>query len=376
MTNPTPHGQVPEALETPSPDQLRAIARVARNSSGGASDDCGPLAYVLHGWRAAVTALRTQQPAGWKAVPVNPTPEMWKAAKTVPDPNPPYPPHYGLVWDAMLAASPTPPAPAEQQASATEVALVGAYARLPDFDSGDEPIWEAVFKWKAANPGSDASKKAMAVEGAIIKSLRDFADRTHALRMQAAPKAAAGEPEKLMRDCLALLESFDYEDDEDSQSKAFFKAHINADWFFHVKRSIERQLEAKAAPQQEAQEPATVPYQKLTNEIDLILTDPNTVLSFGARRALHWMRTWVSVPLYTEPQPAPAPLSDDVVQDAAFDAVRKKLCALPRFSFLSDGYGVRRVPDKSGSWIAFDAAHALFDPVAVDAAIAAQGGKT
>lgn len=75
------------------------------------------------------------------------------------------------------------------------------------------------------------------------------------------------------------------------------------------------------------------------------------------------------------PQPAPAPLSDDVVQDAAFEAVRKKLCALPRFSFLSDGYGVRRVPDKSGSWIAFDAAHALFDPVAVDAAIAAQGEK-
>ena len=48
-------------------------------------------------------------PQGWKAVPVNPTPEMWKAAKTVPDPNPPYPPHYGLVWDAMLAATPTPP---------------------------------------------------------------------------------------------------------------------------------------------------------------------------------------------------------------------------------------------------------------------------
>ena len=75
------------------------------------------------------------------------------------------------------------------------------------------------------------------------------------------------------------------------------------------------------------------------------------------------------------PQPAPAPLSNDVVRDAAFEAVRKKLCALPRFSFLSDGYGVRRVPDKSGSWIAFDAAHALFDPVAVDAALAAQGGK-
>lgn len=75
------------------------------------------------------------------------------------------------------------------------------------------------------------------------------------------------------------------------------------------------------------------------------------------------------------PQPAPAPLSDDDVRDAAFEAVRKKLCALPRFSFLSDGFGVRRVPDKSGSWIAFDDAHELFDPVAVDAALAAQGGK-
>jgi hypothetical protein len=58
-------------------------------------------------------------PQGWKAVPVNPTPEMWKAAKTVPDPNPPYPPHYGLVWDAMLAASPTPPA--EQKACDTQL---------------------------------------------------------------------------------------------------------------------------------------------------------------------------------------------------------------------------------------------------------------
>lgn len=59
-------------------------------------------------------------PQGWKAVPVNPTPEMWKAAKSVPDPNPPYPPHYGLVWDAMLAASPT--SPAEQQAPSAAAA--------------------------------------------------------------------------------------------------------------------------------------------------------------------------------------------------------------------------------------------------------------
>lgn len=53
----------PEALLDPSPDQLRAIARTARNSSGSASDDCGPLAYVLHGWRAAAIAFRAQQAA-------------------------------------------------------------------------------------------------------------------------------------------------------------------------------------------------------------------------------------------------------------------------------------------------------------------------
>ena len=75
-------------------------------------------------------------PVGWKLVPVEPTPEMWKAAKSVPDPNPPYPPHYGLVWDAMLAASPTPPA--EQQA-APKAAPQPAPAPLSDDVS--QKVW-------------------------------------------------------------------------------------------------------------------------------------------------------------------------------------------------------------------------------------------
>jgi hypothetical protein len=328
--------------------------------------------------------------------------------------------------------------PAEQQASATEVALVGAYARLPDFDSGDEPIWEAVFKWKAANPGSDASKKAMAVEGAIIKSLRDFADRTHALRMeQAAPKAAQGEPfqhrvqpwllqcfgaeiaadtvernHRFLEEALELVQSTGCTQSE---------AHQLVDYAFgrpvgepvqevggvmvtlaalclasgldmHNAGEIElariwtkveairaKQAEKpkhsplpQAAPQQEAQEPAAyihVPHHTVEGQV-------RPVVSFEKYQQDYADGIYSTrIPLYTAPQPAPAPLSDDVVRDAAFDAVRKKLCALPRFSFLSDGYGVRRVPDKSGSWIAFDAAHALFDPVAVDAALAAQGGK-
>lgn len=60
---------------------------------------------------------------------------------------------------------------------------------------------------------------------------------------------------------------------------------------------------------------------------------------------------------------------------AAFEAVRKKLCTLPRYSFVLDDDGlVRRAPDRTGNWIEFDEAHALFDPVSVDAALAAQGG--
>lgn len=66
-------------------------------------------------------------------------------------------------------------------------------------------------------------------------------------------------------------------------------------------------------------------------------------------------------------QPAQA-RADSVLEDAAFEAVRKKLCALPRYSFVLDDDGlVRRVQDRSGNWIEFDDAHELFDPVAVDA---------
>ena len=67
--------------------------------------------------------------------------------------------------------------------------------------------------------------------------------------------------------------------------------------------------------------------------------------------------------------------ADSVLEDAAFEAVRKKLCALPRYSFVLDDDGVvRRVQDRTGNWIEFDEAHALLDPVAVDAA-RKQGGQ-
>ena len=48
-----------------------------------------------------------------------------------------------------------------------------------------------------------------------------------------------------LSECLRLLNSFEYEGDEDSQAKAFFKAHINEDWFFHVKNSLELAIAAQ-----------------------------------------------------------------------------------------------------------------------------------
>ncbi len=60
-------------------------------------------------------------------------------------------------------------------------------------------------------------------------------------------------------------------------------------------------------------------------------------------------------------------------RDAAFEAVRKAFCNLQRYSFWLDSRGnVRRCADRSGNWVEFEAAHTLFEPQAVDAALAAQ----
>ena len=114
-----------------------------------------------------------------------------------------------------------------------------------------------------------------------------------------------------------------------------------------------------------ATEPTEVPYQKLTNEIDLILSDPDTELSIGAKRALLWMRTWVSVPLYTAPQPAPAPLSDDT---ALLDGLaRLNWYVGPGDFYCDEAGGMNDYDDKNSSPEELRQA--------IRAAIAAQGGK-
>lgn len=67
-----------------------------------------------------------------------------------------------------------------------------------------------------------------------------------------------------------------------------------------------------------------------------------------------------------------APVAQNTKErDDAFEAVRRRLTKLRRYSFFLIDGNVRRVPDRSGRWIEFVSAHELFDPVEVDAAIAA-----
>lgn len=56
------------------------------------------------------------------------------------------------------------------------------YPPLPDFDSADEPIWNAIFNWETAAPGSEAQRKANTVESVIINQLRAYIDADRAAR--------------------------------------------------------------------------------------------------------------------------------------------------------------------------------------------------
>ena len=141
-------------------------------------------------------------------------------------------------------------------------------------------------------------------------AMRDFADRTHALRMeQAAPKAA---PVEL----------------SDAEIDAFLDSPGGIEWVIADKREryrlLVRAVLAKwAAPQQEAQEPAFVGvslrtaiakavYQQMRVKFKYRLCAWTALDADEQQRIVDSIRG-----LYTAPQPAPAPLSDDVVRDAA-----------------------------------------------------------
>ena len=326
MTNPTPHGQVPEALR---------LAHIFDNPLPPEWPDMVAARAVLAKWGTQPQAGAV--PQGWKAVPVNPTPEMWKAAKTVPDPNPPYPPHYGLVWDAMLVASPTPPA--EQQAQPDE-----CFPGEPKVAVPQGLISAACFAIRKKRDG-----------GKVLEQLRRYSvgDRSQPLApQQAAPKAApgvgnSGFDHKTAADLLnnktvsdeavrkfvatsrwahderaalsaTLLAMHGVLTSREAEIALLKKALLEAEaapkavpWEQnesayqrgYMDGMAKGRRDVDAAPQQEAQEPVATLH---CNDAGYVWARATEV---GKR-----MRFEQPLNLYTAPQPAPAPLSESIDQ--------------------------------------------------------------
>ena len=263
-------------------------------------------------------------PQGWKAVPVNPTPEMWKAAKSVPDPNPPYTPHYGLVWDAMLAASPTPPA--EQQAPKETLGGVNGWRDISTAPKDGSRFVAIGYNyglysecrhicvaqwfrgcWMEMSDWNEASELKHLTHWLPLPSPPDNAAELNDIDVsvspqQAASKAAPGEQDladveqEIADTCMNTPPGWR------CTRKAGHDGSCAAvpcpeDLEF-VASGMERIRKAEAAPQQEAQEPVAWlnPWRA-----DLVTTDYDAYGEHG-------------IPLYTAPNPAPAPLSDDVSQ--------------------------------------------------------------
>ena len=316
-------------------------------------------------------------PQRWKAVPVNPTPEMWKAAKTVPDPNPPYPPHYGLVWDAMLAASPTPPA--QQAAPKAAPGELSADSLRHQNKLLAETLGACIL-------ASGIVRKD--IDGFTGPELLHFGEDLRSM-LEVAPKQEVQEPTQEMVDAVMSLVDLEVSDPEDHRYDDGSKLAAQ------ICRAV-----LALAPRQEAQEPGEIPesiermatdrykvvpsHESMFHRWAVVAGSGTQQLYLGsevecqnmARKFAGAFLDGAFVTMQSTSPNSAAQLSDDVVKDAAFEAVRKKLCTLPRYSFVLDDDGlVRRAPDRTGNWIEFDEAHALFDPVSVEAALAAQGGK-
>ena len=152
-------------------------------------------------------------------------------------------------------------------------------------------------------------------------SMRDFADRTHALRMQAAPKAAPGD---------AIDEAMRERDDAEDFIDALLDevlGHERPEWSNLYGRAdalndVQERMtslhkpavdkawgqfqSAMAAPQQEAQEPALFVSAKQLAD----LADPSHATGGSYLPARKTRAGLFTQPLYAAPQPAPALLSE------------------------------------------------------------------
>ena len=91
-------------------------------------------------WAAAPIPQQPSVPEGWKLVPIEPTAEMCLAARQVPEPNKPYPPHFHLIWDAMLAAALTAAKQAQpERAPLSDAELEQEFCKITGLETGINP---------------------------------------------------------------------------------------------------------------------------------------------------------------------------------------------------------------------------------------------
>ena len=162
MTNPTPHGQVPEALRLAHifdnplppewPDMVAAAAELRRQHARIAELGSELEAVGAGGVQAlsAAQAIGDELRDTLVAVSAAIAERDDRAAQKM--------------IREILAASPTPPA--EQQATTTEAALGGVYAELPD-PGHRGPVGTGSY-----------------FDSFTRDQMRDFADRTHAARLR------------------------------------------------------------------------------------------------------------------------------------------------------------------------------------------------
>ena len=173
MTTPNTSGaaDLPEALTADQWLDL-AIRHANKDWNSAQPDGYANAVKALCADFAALTAQDPSQPGGFDAGDM-----ASAAAQGFRD---------GLAAAQAISAEPAATQPAPHADSVRD------YPPLPDFDSYDEPIWNAIFNWKTAAPGSEALRKANTVESVIINQLRAYVDADRAARAPADSVTAPG----------------------------------------------------------------------------------------------------------------------------------------------------------------------------------------
>ena len=328
MTNPTPHGQVPEALI----DLIDTYAETRHRCGGiyNAKTEAARKAVIeaLSGVQALSAA-----PAGWRLVPVEPTNGMQIAADTWIAKGFNWP---KAIYRAMLAASPTPPAEQAAPKAAPGVGNSGFdHQTAADFLSGKTVNDDAVRKFVQASRWAHDEKTALSAmllsaRGVLASREAEIALLKKALlEAEAAPQQEAQEPcptcAALARTVMLDQVSFDRKPD------CYGIRQITDD------EGVEEWEDIRTSP-------------------DVAREEANDMMATGRGEI------YEVVPLWTTPQPAPAPLSDDVVKDAA------------RYRWLIDQHWIQTEVDWRLISTHQDSTIRQLD-AAIDAALAAQGGK-